>query len=87
MVEAVQAVAEGRGVSMAAVALAWVHDRPAVSSVILGARTTEQLTANLAAAGLHLTPRRPPGWTRPATRRRPTTPTARPGVEQRSRSV
>jgi aryl-alcohol dehydrogenase-like predicted oxidoreductase len=39
---------------MAAVALAWVHDRPAVSSVILGARTTEQLTANLAAAGLHL---------------------------------
>jgi len=33
-----------------------VHDRPAVSSVILGARTTEQLTANLAAAGLHLSP-------------------------------
>ena len=41
---------------MAAVALAWLHDRPAVSSVILGARTTEQLTANLAAAGLHLSP-------------------------------
>jgi aryl-alcohol dehydrogenase-like predicted oxidoreductase len=56
VVEAVQAVAEGRGASMAAVALAWVHDRPAVCSVILGARTTEQLTANLAAAGLHLTP-------------------------------
>jgi aryl-alcohol dehydrogenase-like predicted oxidoreductase len=56
VVEAVQAVAEGRGASMAAVALAWVHDRPAVSSVILGARTAGQLTANLAAAGLHLTP-------------------------------
>ena len=28
VVEAVQAVAEGRGASMAAVALAWVHDRP-----------------------------------------------------------
>ena len=56
VVDAVQAVAEARGTSMAAVALAWVHDRPAVSSVILGARTTEQLAVNLAATGLHLTP-------------------------------
>ena len=56
VVDAVQAVAEARGTSMAAVALAWVHDRPAVSSVILGARTTEQLAANLAATGLHLSP-------------------------------
>ena len=55
VVDAVQAVAEARGVPMAAVALAWVHDRPTVSSVILGARTTEQLSQNLAAAGLHLT--------------------------------
>ena len=43
-----------RGVSMAQVALAWLVDRPAVTSVILGARTTEQLTDNLGAAGLHL---------------------------------
>jgi aryl-alcohol dehydrogenase-like predicted oxidoreductase len=56
VVEAVQAVADGRGVSMAAVALAWLHDRPGVTSVILGARTTEQLGADLAAAGLHLSP-------------------------------
>ena len=56
VVDAVQGVAEARGASMAAVALAWLHDRPAVASVILGARTTEQLTANLAAAGLHLSP-------------------------------
>ena len=54
VVDAVQAVAAARGVPMAQVALAWLHDRPAVTSVILGARTTEQLTANLAAAGLHL---------------------------------
>ena len=54
VVDAVQSAAEATGRSMAEVALAWVHDRPAVSSVILGARTTEQLTANLAAAGLHL---------------------------------
>jgi aryl-alcohol dehydrogenase-like predicted oxidoreductase len=54
VVDAVRRVAEDRGVSMAQVALAWVADRPAVASVILGARTTEQLADNLGAAGLHL---------------------------------
>ena len=54
VVDAVREVAEGRGVSMAQVALAWLVDRPAVTSVILGARTMEQLTDNLGAAGLHL---------------------------------
>jgi aryl-alcohol dehydrogenase-like predicted oxidoreductase len=54
VVDALQSVAEGRGVPMGRVALAWLHDRPAVSSVILGARTTDQLRDNLAAAGLHL---------------------------------
>ncbi|GAA2624860.1 aldo/keto reductase [Paractinoplanes durhamensis] len=55
VIEAVQRVAEARGVSMAEVALAWVTDRPAVTSTILGARTVDQLEANLKAAGLHLT--------------------------------
>jgi aryl-alcohol dehydrogenase-like predicted oxidoreductase len=54
VVDALREVAEGRGVSMAQVALAWLVDRPAVTSVILGARTTEQLEDNLGAAGLHL---------------------------------
>jgi aryl-alcohol dehydrogenase-like predicted oxidoreductase len=54
VVDAVQSVAEARGVSMAQIALAWLHDRPSVTSVILGARTTEQLSANLEAAGFHL---------------------------------
>src|SRR4051794_36245785 len=54
VVSEVQKVAEGRGVSMAQVALAWLNDRPAVTSVILGARTLEQLQDNLGAAGLHL---------------------------------
>jgi aryl-alcohol dehydrogenase-like predicted oxidoreductase len=49
-----QDVAETLGVSMAQVALAWLADRPAVTSVILGARTREQLADNLAAAGLKL---------------------------------
>ena len=55
VIDAVQKVADERGVSMAEVALAWVTDRPAVSSTILGARTVEQLEANLRAADLHLT--------------------------------
>jgi aryl-alcohol dehydrogenase (NADP+) len=54
VIEAVRAVAETRGDSMAQVALAWLVDRPAVSSVILGARTLEQLDDNLGAADLHL---------------------------------
>jgi aryl-alcohol dehydrogenase-like predicted oxidoreductase len=54
IIEAVREVAETRGDSMAQVALAWLVDRPAVSSVILGARTLEQLDDNLGAAGLHL---------------------------------
>lgn len=54
VVDTVHAVAEALGVSMAQVALAWLVDRPAVSSVILGARTLEQLDDNLGAAGLHL---------------------------------
>ena len=56
VVEAVQDVAEARGVSMAQVALAWVTDRPAVTSTILGARTVQQLDDNLGAADLHLDP-------------------------------
>ena len=54
VVDAVRQVADGRGASMAQVALAWLVDRPAVTSVILGARSTAQLRDNLGAAGLHL---------------------------------
>ena len=55
VIDAVQKVAEDRGVSMAEVALAWVTDRPGVTSTILGARSVSQLQTNLRAAGLHLT--------------------------------
>ena len=40
---------------MAQVSLAWVAAQPAVTSVILGARTSEQLADNLGAASLTLT--------------------------------
>ena len=51
----VEDIAGARGVSMAQVAIAWVRDRPGVSSVLLGARTVEQLADTLAAAELTLT--------------------------------
>jgi aryl-alcohol dehydrogenase-like predicted oxidoreductase len=55
VIDAVRKVADGRGASMSQVAIAWVLGRPAVSSVILGARTLDQLDGNLAAADLKLT--------------------------------
>src|ERR1700726_2839342 len=54
VIDAVQGIAHDRGVSMGGIALAWVAGRPAVTSVILGARTTGQLQVNLRAADLRL---------------------------------
>jgi aryl-alcohol dehydrogenase-like predicted oxidoreductase len=55
-IEVLVDVAEGRGVSAAQVALAWLLARPGITSVIIGARTDEQLADNLAAATLELSP-------------------------------
>ena len=55
IVEVLVAVATDRGVSPAQAALAWLLTRPAVTSVIIGARTNEQLADNLGAADLSLT--------------------------------
>ncbi|MCW2650591.1 MAG: hypothetical protein QOE41_3197 [Mycobacterium sp.] len=48
-------VAVERGVSSAQIALAWVRSRPAVTSTLIGARTIEQLRANLASLDVTLT--------------------------------
>jgi len=56
IIDAVGKIADARGVSLAQVALAWVAAQPAVTSVILGARNSEQLADNLAAASLALSP-------------------------------
>lgn len=56
VLEAVQDVAETRGVSMPQVALAWLVDRTAVTSVILGARTTAQLRDDLGVVDVTLEP-------------------------------
>jgi aryl-alcohol dehydrogenase-like predicted oxidoreductase len=47
-------IADEHGVSAAQVALAWLLGRPGVASVVVGARTEEQLQDNLAAANLRL---------------------------------
>ena len=48
-------VGEAHGVSVARVALAWLLAKPHVMSVIIGAKTVEQLDDNLAAVDLTLT--------------------------------
>jgi aryl-alcohol dehydrogenase-like predicted oxidoreductase len=56
IVDAMREVAEAHGVSVARVALAWLLSRKGVMSVIIGAKTVEQLNDNLAAGDLRLTP-------------------------------
>jgi aryl-alcohol dehydrogenase-like predicted oxidoreductase len=87
VVDAVQKVADGRGTSMAQVALSWVTDRPAVTSTILGARTTEQLADNLGAAGLHLSAEEIAALDAASDPTPADYPYGGPGVEQRSRNL
>ena len=87
VIDAVRQVAEGRGVSMSQVALAWVADRPSVSSVILGARTVEQLGDNLGAAGLHLSEQETALLTQASAPIVSDYPYGGPGVAQRARTL
>jgi aryl-alcohol dehydrogenase-like predicted oxidoreductase len=87
VVEAVRAVAAGRGASMAQVALAWLVNRPTVASVILGARTLAQLDDNLGAAGLHLTPAEVDRLDTASDPAPADYPYGVPGVDQRARSL
>ncbi len=54
IVDVLVAIGEGRGVSPAQVALAWLLGRPGVTSVVIGARTEEQLKQNLGTADVTL---------------------------------
>ncbi len=55
ILDEVQAVARARETSMSQVALNWVRGRPGITSVLLGARTVDQLADNLAALDWDLT--------------------------------
>ena len=54
ILEALEGVAREVGTSLTAVALRWLIQKPAVTSVIMGVRTPAQLDDNLKAAGLQL---------------------------------
>lgn len=54
IVEVLDEIAKGHGVPVAAVALAWLIQKPGVTSVIIGARTIDQLRENLKAAQVKL---------------------------------
>jgi len=56
VVDALDAVGRETGKTVPQVALAWLLSRPTVSTVIIGARTEEQLRQNLGAVGWRLTP-------------------------------
>ena len=87
VIGAVEKIAADHGVTASQVALAWLADRPAVTSVILGARTTEQLADNLAAADLELTPEETERLTEASQPRVGVYPYGPMAQEQRSRKI
>ena len=87
VLDAVERVAKGRGASMAQVALAWLVDRPTVSSVILGARTLDQLEDDLGAVELHLSPEETAALDRASAPPTADYPYGGPGTDQRARSI
>lgn len=56
IVDVLVEIGEARGVGAAQVSLAWLLTRPGIASVIVGARTDEQLADNLKAAEITLSP-------------------------------
>jgi aryl-alcohol dehydrogenase-like predicted oxidoreductase len=55
IVDALVEIGEGKGISAARVALAWLLGRPGVTSLIVGGRTEAQFKDNLASAEVKLT--------------------------------
>ncbi|WP_285723943.1 aldo/keto reductase [Psychromicrobium xiongbiense] len=87
VIDTVEAIAGRHEVSPSQVALAWLVDRPAVTSVILGARTVEQLNDNLAAAELVLSPEETEQLTQASQPRLGIYPYGPRAQEQRSRKM
>ena len=56
VIDTVNEIAAETGASPAAVALAWVQQRPGITSTLIGARRMDQLKANLSALDLALSP-------------------------------
>ncbi|WP_434994534.1 aldo/keto reductase [Arthrobacter sp. Ld5] len=87
IIDTVTGIASDRGVNASHVALAWVAAKPGVTSVILGARTQEQLADNLASADLELTPEELGRLDEVSAPTFSDYPYGVPGIEQRSRAI
>ena len=53
-IDRLQAIADGRGIKLAQLAIAWLAGNPIVGSVIAGATSAEQVAQNAAAGGITL---------------------------------
>jgi len=53
-IDRLQAIADGRGIKLAQLAIAWLAGNPIVGSVIAGATSAEQVVQNAAAGGITL---------------------------------
>lgn len=56
VLKALRAVSEATGITVARIALAWLLTRPFVTSVIIGAKSRQQLDDNLACVDVNLSP-------------------------------
>lgn len=87
VLDVLREIADARGASMAQIALAWLVDRPTVTSVILGARTPEQLDDNLGAVEMHLSAAEADRLDAASDPGAADYPYGVPGTEQRSRRI
>ena len=87
IIGAVEDASNATGASMAQVALRWLVDRPAVTSVILGARTREQLKDNMAADSVKLPPEVTAKLTEVSAPNPPSYPYGTGGTNQRNRKL
>ncbi len=87
ILDVVQEIAEVHGASPSQVSLAWLLAQPAVTSVILGARTVDQLHDNLGAGEIELTDAQLAALEEASAPRVEDYPYGKPGVQQRHRSI
>jgi aryl-alcohol dehydrogenase-like predicted oxidoreductase len=87
VVDAVKEIAEAHGASSSQVSLAWLGAQPAVTSVILGARTVKQLQDNMGAVDLGLSAEELQRLTDASAPRIDDYPYGTAGVAQRNRKI
>ena len=87
IIDTVKSIADAHGASSSQVALSWLGAQPAVTSVILGARTVVQLTDNLGAVDLQLSSGELASLTTASAPRADDYPYGVGGVAQRNRNL